>query len=90
MVDDQLPITVYGATDCEDTQETVETLQQLGITFNLVNIDFDQEAERFVIFINHGYRSTPTLVFGTARRKIILTEPDPGGLTAALVEAGYR
>ena len=85
----KLPITLFGATDCDDTQNTVELLQQLGIPFHLVNIDHDHEAERFVIFVNNGYRSTPTLVFGAARRKIILTEPDADELNAALVEAGY-
>jgi mycoredoxin len=85
-----MPITLYGATDCDDTQNTVAALQQLGIPFHLVNIDHDHEAERFVIFVNKGFRSTPTLVFEAARRKIILTEPDAVELNAALAEAGYR
>lgn len=43
--------------------------------FREVNIDRDAEAERFVIFINGGFRSTPTLVIGEGKRKVILTEP---------------
>jgi mycoredoxin len=40
-----------------------------------VNIDHDAEAEQFVIFINGGNRSTPTLVLGAGKFKTILTEP---------------
>ncbi len=70
-----LPITMYGATDCEDTAATREHLQKRGIPFREVNIDHDPEAERFVIFINGGNRMTPTLVFGGGRHKLILSEP---------------
>ncbi len=68
-------ITMYGATDCDDTERTRTYLQERGIPFREVNIDHDPEAERFVIFINGGFRSTPTLVIGEGKRKLILTEP---------------
>ncbi len=84
-----LPLTLYGATDCDDTERTRNHLRQLGIPFTEVNIDVDVEAERFVVFINLGYRSTPTLVFGEGKRKIVLTEPTNEELVQVLVEAGY-
>ena len=68
-------LVMYGATDCDDTQRTRERLRQAGVSFGEVNIDHDAEAERFVVFINGGYRSTPTLVFDRGRRKVVLTEP---------------
>ena len=46
-------------------------------------------AERFVIFINNGFRSTPTLVFGRERYKILITEPADEELAAVLALAGY-
>ncbi len=70
------PLTLYGATDCDDTQRTRHQLQQRGVAFEEINIDQDAPAERFVIFINHGYRSTPTLVLGAGKVKLVVTEPD--------------
>lgn len=60
-----------------------------GYLFQEVNIDQDDEAERFVIFINRGYRSTPTLVFGEGKFKIIAIEPTDGDLDQVLIRAGY-
>ncbi len=84
-----LPLTMYGATDCEDTEYTRQRLRKLGIPFREVNIDQDDEAARFVMFINHGYRSTPTLVFGEGKLKIIVTEPTDQELHQVLTQAGY-
>lgn len=84
-----LPLTLYGATDCDDTERTRARLRELGLPFREVNIDRDPEAERFVIFINRGYRSTPTLVLGEGRFKIVVTEPSAEELVQALQQAGY-
>jgi mycoredoxin len=70
-----LPITMYGSTDCDDTAHVTERLQALRIPFRYVNIDHDADAERFVTFINGGFRSTPTLVVGDGKWKTIMTEP---------------
>lgn len=72
-----LPITLYGAVDCDDTERLREYLKAAAIPFHEVTIDQDVEAERFVIFINDGFRSTPTVVIGEGKQKIILTEPTP-------------
>ncbi len=79
-----VPITVYGASDCDDTARTHAALQARGIPYHAVNIDNDPAAETFVQLINHGYRSTPTLVIGSSKRKIILTEPTLEDLDWAL------
>ncbi|WP_054522598.1 glutaredoxin family protein [Thermanaerothrix daxensis] len=77
-------ITLFGAQDCEDTARTRADLQARSVPFHEVNIANDPTAEHFVIFINHGFRSTPTLVIGTGKRKIILTEPQATDLDWAL------
>lgn len=77
-----LPIALYGSTDCDDTAHVTERLRALGIQFHMVNIDHDPEAERFVLFINGGFRSTPTLVIGDGKRKIVLTEPTDAQIDA--------
>ena len=83
------PIVIYGATDCDDTQRTRERLTALGVPFREVNIDHDNEAERFVIFINGGFRSTPTLVIGEGKHKTIITEPTNEEIEEMVREAGY-
>lgn len=79
-----LPIVLFGAADCDDTERVREHLIALHVPFREVNIDRDADAERFVMFINDGYRSTPTLVFGEGKRKLVLTEPTNEELDKAL------
>ena len=78
------PFTMYGATTCDDTERTRGWLSAWGVEFREVNIDHDPDADAFVRVINRGFRSTPTLVFGTGRRKVILTEPTEAELREML------
>ena len=82
-------VTLYGICDCEDTARTRAWLQQHHIEFCEVDLEQDIEAERFVIFINNGYRSTPTLVIGRGKCKVILTEPTDNDLETLLPLVGY-
>mgnify|MGYP005842660313 CR=1 FL=1 len=84
-----LPLIMYGAKDCEDTEHVRRRLNEWGIPFQEINIDQDKEAEQFVMFINTGYRSTPTMVINAGKIKIIATEPTDETLKQLLVEAGY-
>lgn len=77
-------IVLYGAVDCDDTQRTRAHLHARQIPFQEVSIDEDPEAERFVIFVNNGFRSTPTLVIGEGKRRVIYTEPSNAELDAEL------
>lgn len=85
-----LPLTVYGGDVCDDTERVVGRLRAWSVPFREVILERDPEAERFVIFINGGYRSTPTLLFGDGKRKLVLTEPTDDELATALAQAGYR
>jgi mycoredoxin len=84
-----LPITMYGATYCDDTIRTRAFFKQAAVPFQDINIDHDEAAEEFVVFINGGRRSTPTLVIGEGRRKMIWTEPTNEELAALIAAAGY-
>ncbi len=84
-----LPLILYGATDCDDTERTRNHLHKHDILFREVNIDQDAAAEQFVIFMNGGFRSTPTLVFGEGKFKLIITEPSDDELDNMLRQAGY-
>jgi mycoredoxin len=85
-----LPLTLYGGDDCDDTERVTGRLRQWNVPFREVIIEHEPEAERFVRFINGGFRSTPTLVFGDGRYKIVLTEPSDEELAEMLARAGYR
>ena len=83
------PLTLYGGDDCDDTERVTGLLRAWGVPFREVILEHDPDAERFVLFINNGFRSTPTLVFGDGRHKTILTEPTDEELAAAVGRAGY-
>jgi mycoredoxin len=85
-----LPVTLYGSTNCDDTERTRAYLNALGVPFNEINIDDDPAAENFVIHINRGYRSTPTLVIGDGKVKILLTEPTNDELEKVLLQQEIR
>ncbi len=82
-------ITLYGATHCDDSERTRKHLKAAGIPFREVNIDHDPDAERFVIFINRGNRSTPTVVIGDGQIKVVVTEPSNEDLDGLLADAGH-
>ncbi|MEN6410372.1 MAG: glutaredoxin domain-containing protein [Anaerolineaceae bacterium] len=63
---------VYGTLWCGGTRRTRKLLDQYQIPYEWIDIDKDREGEAFVISVNHGYRSVPTLVFPDGSR---LTEP---------------
>ncbi len=88
MIVTPLPITLYGGDDCDDTERVAGRLRAWGVPFSEVILERDPAAERFVIFINGGFRSTPTLVFGDGRLKTVLTEPTDEELVEALGRAG--
>jgi glutaredoxin len=75
-----MQITLYGAQGCEDTEETREHLDRLGIAYQYVDVDADPEAKAWVTYQNRGTQKTPTLdVCGQ-----ILVEPDRFHLEAVL------
>lgn len=84
------PIVVYGDRICEDTDIALAHLNMRGIKFRMVYIEEAPFVEQFVEFINGGFRSTPTIVFGTDKRKLVLTEPNVEQLEEGLTWAGYN
>ncbi len=84
-----LPIALFGAEDCEDTARTVGVLRALGVPFQAIDIDRDAAAEQFVLAVNAGMRSTPTLVASDGKLQYIATEPGERELEIFLRLAGY-
>jgi mycoredoxin len=72
---------MYGTNWCGDCFHTKKLLEKLDVQYKFINIDFDKEAERFVLDVNHGMRSVPTLVFEDGS---ILIEPSDKALSEKL------
>jgi glutaredoxin-like protein len=80
-VEKQQILVVYGSRWCGDCTRTRRFLDLYQIEYEWINIDRDRRAEKFVIQVNHGYRSVPTLVFPDGA---ILTEPSNAQLAEKL------
>ncbi|ADI14329.1 glutaredoxin [Truepera radiovictrix DSM 17093] len=57
------PITMYTTSWCGDCVVTKSYLQKFAIPFREINIEADPEAAEFVMKVNGGRRSVPTLVY---------------------------
>ncbi len=57
-------ITVYGAYWCPDCHRSKQFLGEHQIPYRWIDIEEDEEGERFVIEANAGKRHIPTLTFG--------------------------
>ncbi len=77
-------INIYGAGWCEDTQQTREHLDRLGVEYEYFDVDKDDQAKQFVVERNGGKQKTPTIdIAGT-----ILVEPSDAELDVALRDKG--
>ncbi|HST51305.1 MAG TPA: glutaredoxin domain-containing protein [Pyrinomonadaceae bacterium] len=77
-------VKVYGADWCEDTQHTRDFLERLGVAYEYVNVEEDEQAREWVREHNDGKERKPTVdVAGQ-----ILSEPSDHELTSALRERG--
>ncbi|MFQ5690783.1 MAG: FAD-dependent oxidoreductase [Gemmatimonadota bacterium] len=74
-------ITVYGAFWCPDCRRTKQFLGEHQTPYNWVDIEQDEEGERFVIEANEGKRRIPTLAFADGS---VLTNPSNAELAARL------
>ncbi len=57
-------LTLYSTSWCGDCQVAKRVLEKHGVPFNEVNIEQDPEAAAYVMRINNGKRSVPTVVCG--------------------------
>lgn len=77
-------VKVYGAGWCEDTRETRDYLDRIGVSYEYLDVDADPEAKQWVIQRNGGKQKTPTVVIDDQ----ILIEPDNADLENALRRGG--
>ena len=77
-------VKVYGADWCEDTKRTRKQLEKLGVAYDYVNIEQDEQAARWVKEQNGGRERKPTLKVGEQ----VLSVPNEEALKTALRESG--
>ncbi len=65
-------IAFYGSNWCGDCRRAKKFLQDNGIDFYYIDIGKDKAGEQFVLKVNNGMRSIPTIVFDDGS---ILVEP---------------
>jgi mycoredoxin len=75
------PIVMYTTSWCPDCRRAKRVFSQLGMPYTEVNIDEAPEAAEYVIRVNRGSRSVPTIVFPDGS---ILVEPRSSALEAKL------
>jgi glutaredoxin-like protein len=65
-------IRVYGTNWCPDCARAKKVLNQHQIAFKWIDIERDPEAADYVVKVNNGNRSVPTIIFPDGTR---LVEP---------------
>jgi mycoredoxin len=56
-------IKMYTTTTCGDCRVTKRVLEQRGLAFTEINIEENPQAAEYVMSVNGGRRSVPTLEF---------------------------
>ena len=77
-------VKVYGADWCKDTRRTREHLESLGVVYEYIDIEQDEQAARWVRERNNGKESKPTVKLGEQT----LSTPDNEELESALRQHG--
>ena len=67
-------IKMYATTWCGDCRMAKRWFESHGIPYEYINIEEDDKAAEFVVRVNGGYRSVPTIVFPDGS---VLVEPSP-------------
>jgi mycoredoxin len=74
-------IQFYGTNWCPSSRRAKKILVDRGIDFEWINIDEDPDGREFVMEVNNGNRSVPTIVFPDGD---ILVEPSSAQLSNKL------
>jgi mycoredoxin len=75
----QETIKMYATTWCGDCRMAKRWFDSRGIPYEYINIEHDDEAAAYVVRVNGGSRSVPTIVFPDGS---VLVEPGPRELAA--------
>jgi mycoredoxin len=74
---------VYATNWCGDCRMARRWFDAHGVPYEYINIEEDDRAAEYVVRVNHGARSVPTIVFPDGS---ILVEPSPRELASKLTQ----
>jgi mycoredoxin len=77
------PAMVYGTSWCSDCKRAVRVLNDQQFPYTYIDIERDDAARQYVVEVNGGNQSVPTIVFSDGS---VLVEPANAVLTAKLTE----
>ena len=80
-------IRVYGTNWCPDCIVARRVLDGFDLDYEWIDITGDDDAIKYVMSMNRGYRSVPTIVLPDGRT---MTEPSGRELTGVLMALGYE
>jgi mycoredoxin len=83
--DESVEIIMYGTHWCGDCFRSENLLKRRNISYRYVDIDEDAHARDFVLEVNGGYASVPTIIFPDGD---ILVEPSNRELEEKLARVG--
>jgi mycoredoxin len=74
-------IKVFGTTWCGDCKRAVRVLNDRKAQYEYIDIEQDDAAAEYVVQVNNGYQSVPTILFPDGS---IMVEPSSAALAAKL------
>ena len=77
-------VKIYGADWCGDTQRSLKQLDSLGVAYDYVNVEEDEQASSWVKQQNDGKERKPTISIGEQ----VLSVPSNQELESALRTSG--
>jgi mycoredoxin len=75
-------IVMYGTSWCPDCRRAQRVFDLIGKPYTYINIETDEQAADYVMEVNRGNQSVPTIVFPDGS---ILVEPSNAELQAKLI-----
>jgi mycoredoxin len=78
-INSERQIKMYATTWCGDCRMAKRWFDSHGISYEYINIEEDDAAADYVVQVNRGRRSVPTIVFPDGS---VLVEPSPRELAA--------
>jgi mycoredoxin len=82
-----MALTVYSTTWCGPCKRLKAQLTREGISFNEVDIERDPSAAEFVMSVNNGNQTVPTVVIETTEGRVVRTNPSVGEVKLLLESA---
>lgn len=82
-----MALTVYSTTWCGPCKRLKSQLAREGISFDEIDIERDPAAADFVMSVNNGNQTVPTVVIETPRGRIVRTNPSAREVKALLEAA---